>query len=820
MRTLLPLLLVLSCRETDDEQQKDTEVEDPAADADGDGFSTEEGDCDDNDAAVLPTAAEACDGIDNNCDGAIDEGLSSTWYRDADADGYGDADAGVDACEAPDGHVTDGSDCDDTRPDVYPGAPDTCDGLDNDCDGATDEDGTTTYYADADADGYGSASAPYATCEAPGAGYVSDSSDCDDTRADANPGEVEVCDEIDNDCDGAVDEGVTSTFYEDRDGDGYGTDAATDDACIPLTGYAPLDGDCDDDDPEFHPGADETCADAEDYNCDGSTGYADADGDGHAACEECDDGDAAVNPAATEVCNDIDDDCDGDIDDDDASLDPATAADWYIDADSDGYGSTTSVLSCDAPAGTVADDSDCDDTDIDVNPGSRELCNGIDDDCDGLVDDDDPGVDTATGSTWYADADGDSYGDASASTLACDAPAEHVAGDTDCDDGRSAVNPAATEICNGLDDDCDGATDDDDPSADLATASAWYADDDGDGYGDPRDSVISCDAPAGHVADDTDCDDGLSAVNPAATEICNGLDDDCDGATDDDDPSADLASASAWYADDDGDGYGDPRDSAISCDVPAGHVADDTDCDDGNDTVNPAALEVCNEIDDDCNGYADDDDPGLDTGSASAWYADADADGYGSATSSVLSCDAPSGYLADDSDCDDGDASINPAASETCDNVDEDCDGTIDEGVTSISYSASTYGGSSCNGNYDYSVTISACGCSDVVITGAFYDGSDGSGGQVVGASVSASSGMTLTWDDCSSGCDCDTDSQAATSWSVSKSGATLTVSVSNSITAYDAGNTIYAGYSITSYGTYYDHRSSSSNTFTYSCSF
>ena len=105
---------------------------------------------------------------------------------------------------------------------------------------------------------------------------------------------------------------------------------------------------------------------------------------------------------------------------------------------------------------------------------------------------------------------------------------------TDCDDGSSAVNPAATEVCNGIDDDCDAAVDDADGSLDSSTGSTFYADSDGDTYGDPSVSVDACLVPSGYVSDRTDCDDGDGGVNPAATEICfNGIDDDCSGAEDD-----------------------------------------------------------------------------------------------------------------------------------------------------------------------------------------------------------------------------------------------------------------------------------------------
>jgi hypothetical protein len=98
-------------------------------------------------------------------------------------------------------------------------------------------------------------------------------------------------------------------------------------------------------------------------------------------------------------------------------------------------------MACDAPAGTVADATDCDDTDGDVNPGAFEACNGIDDNCDGAIDED-GATDVLT---WYADTDGDGFGDAASSVVDCEQPADHVSDDSDCDDSAGAVNPDATE---------------------------------------------------------------------------------------------------------------------------------------------------------------------------------------------------------------------------------------------------------------------------------------------------------------------------------------------------------------------------------------
>ena len=143
-------------------------------------------------------------------------------------------------------------------------------------------------------------------------------------------------------------------------------------------------------------------------------------------------------------------------------------------------------------------------------------------------DDNDP--DITLGETWYADTDGDGYGDADAGVVACDAPDEHIADSTDCDDTAPTINPDGTEVCgDGLDNDCDGAVDD----ATAVDASTWYADTDGGGYGDVDAGVVACDAPDEHIADSTDCDDTAPTINPDGLELIgDDRDSDCDGDTD------------------------------------------------------------------------------------------------------------------------------------------------------------------------------------------------------------------------------------------------------------------------------------------------
>ena len=283
----------------------------------------------------------------------------------------------------------------------------------------------------------------------------------------------------------------------------------------------------------------------------------------------------------------MDDDCDGVIDPDGA---PGGES-FYADSDGDGYGDGVALEACEAPPGHVDNADDCDDSNPDIYPGAVEWCNGLDDDCDGAID---AGALDAT--TWYADRDGDLFGDIRIVVASCAAPAGFVANPADCDDTSSDVSPVATELCDGVDNDCDGVVDE----ADAADAEIWYADNDADTFGDPASTVRACEAPAGYVADNADCDDTSTAVHPDAVELCNGIDDDCDGIID-----GGSADPGLWYLDLDGDSFGDPASAVSACDAPPGYIADNADCDDTSSSVYPGAPELCNGIDDNCDGVVD-----------------------------------------------------------------------------------------------------------------------------------------------------------------------------------------------------------------------
>ena len=177
------------------------------------GYVADNTDCDDGEGASFPGNAEVCDGLDNNCDTQVDEGVLSMFYADTDADGYGDPESMVESCDAPSGYVTDNTDCDDGEGASFPGNAEVCDGLDNNCDTQVDEGVLGMFYADADADGYGDPAAMVESCTMP-SGYVTDDTDCDDTEGRSFPGNPELCDGVDNDCDPATSEDGTASFTD------------------------------------------------------------------------------------------------------------------------------------------------------------------------------------------------------------------------------------------------------------------------------------------------------------------------------------------------------------------------------------------------------------------------------------------------------------------------------------------------------------------------------------------------------------------------------------------------------------------------------
>jgi hypothetical protein len=451
-------------------------------------------------------------------------------------------------------------------------------------------------------------------------------------------------------------------FYEDADGDGHGDPDIAVTACVAPSGFGTTDDDCDDNDLQIHPGAPERCNGIDD-DCDGdidpfATWYVDHDGDGWGigtrSCDtppastaivggDCNDADDQTHPGADEICNGRDDDCD-ETEDEDAVNAPV----WYLDVDGDDDGDAASEYTACEPlnVGDVTVGTDCDDTDNDVNPNAQETCDGIDNDCNGMVDD----VDVAIMPVWYIDADGDEYGDPGISVISCASSDGWVSIAGDCDDTSAAVNLGATEVCNKIDDDCDGGIDDDDHDDSPEGRHTFYVDDDHDGLGvsGPYD-VDYCFAPWGYTDTPGDCDDDNIDVHEWIT----------------------------LYRDQDHDGYGEY--SARLCQKPdEDWVLMDRDCDDTMRIVFPGATELCDGVDDDCDGLADDAD------SSTKWptfYDDLDGDGYGDDRSANVpgQCELPSDSVVRGGDCDDDVWTTNVAADEICVNsMDDDCDHVID----------------------------------------------------------------------------------------------------------------------------------------------
>ncbi|MBX7194525.1 MAG: hypothetical protein K1X94_20885 [Sandaracinaceae bacterium] len=371
-------------------------------------------------------------------------------------------------------------------------------------------------------------------------------------------------------------------------------------------------------------------------------GYLDAlclDARGMPLGNDCDDADAHRFPGNLEVCDDAghDEDC---------NLDTRGG----IDSDGDGF---EDARCCNpAEAGGTNCGPDCDDARRSVSPDGVELCNGLDDDCSGEIDE-------GLLQMLFRDLDFDGYGASASGMLGCPNRPGYTTTGGDCDDMDVAQNPGQLEFCDMVDNDCDGQVDDN------TQAVSWYRDTDGDGFGAAASGTeISCEplTSMGYSLLSSDCDDATRAISPAAAEACNGRDDDCNGVAD-----FEIPGHPGDFENDDGDAFPD-----LACGAPFGE-----DCDDRNAATGPGETEICDGRDNDC-------DADVDEGATSAvFYRDADADGYGSTMGgTIVGCMGMAGYVASGGDCDDSDPARRPGATETCNGRDDNCDGAADEGVS------------------------------------------------------------------------------------------------------------------------------------------
>ena len=527
------------------------------ADGDGVGGSTSQRSCGSPGSQWVLTRGDECDADSTRT-------TQQLYYRDADGDGFGNSSISMRACQQPTGYVSSNDDLDDSDPSITNIA--------------------LTWYEDSDSDTLGNPNSSRQAASQP-TGYVANDLDCDDTNASI---------------------GLEQIWYEDADGDGFGGDTTTT-SCIMPSGYVANSNDLDDSNPAI------TDITQQNY-------YQDADGDGFGNPNEYV---LASSPPSGYVSNN--EDCN----DSDASQRPGAI--WYLDSDSDGYGvSTDSQTSCTRPSGYVSNRNDRDDSTAlitDVAPRN-----------------------------FYQDADGDGYGNPSVAVFQSHPPGGYVVNSADCDDGNAL----------------------------LHDNTLWALDEDGDGFGyneglltqtntdrgTPEAStppsgisllVYGCDNPSTlqytYVNNSTDYDDqnllisdqrplmyypdvdedGFGVASNTLFQSAPPTNTDLNYASqsgDCNDQDASIHPNTVWYADSDGDGWGNPNQSQTQCLSPTAYVFNSEDFDDT--TTHISNIQPFRS------------------------YIDADGDGFGAAETSLFYSYLPPGYVRNDQDCNDQDARLHP----------------------------------------------------------------------------------------------------------------------------------------------------------------
>ena len=567
------------------------------------GFSINNTDCDDSNAAITPF---------------------TVWYRDADGDGHGRSDVTTTGCTQPSGYVSNYNDC-------------------NDWDGSVVF--NSVWYRDADGDGYGTSSSTTSACNQP-SGYVSNASDYNDGTS-------------------AITNVAPRYFYRDADGDGHGNPSVSVYYSYQPSGYVTNNSDCNDGDSSIHPstpwfrdndGDGYGSGGAPVFSCTQPSGYSRNSGD-------CNDYDGSISPA-TVWYRDADGDGYGtsstttascyqpsgyvrnanDYNDGTANITNIAPQTFYRDADGDSFGSATvTVYYSVRPAGYVTNSSDCNDADSSINPntvwyrdadsdgfGSKTLTTNQCTQPSGYIrttgdfDDSTVNINNIAPRTFYRDADGDGHGNPSVSVYYSVQPTGYVTNNTDCNDGDANINPN----------------------------NPWFRDNDGDGYGLSGAPIYSCTQPSGYARLSGDCNDYDSSISPA-TLWYRDADGDSFGnsnisstscyqpsgyvrnASDYDDSTVNITNIAPkyFYRDLDGDWFGNPDQSVFYSVKPSGYVTNSLDCDDDDDTINPNTP----------------------------WFRDTDNDGYGLDEEIVFSCTQPVGYARNSGDCNDNNAVLNPA---------------------------------------------------------------------------------------------------------------------------------------------------------------